>query len=200
VAEKDKEAYSEMTVAELKKILKSKKLPISGSKQKLIERLTDKDWAKKHRAEKRRKRQPSEKDKKEGKSLLRESIESILLAQIILFLILRDDFISIAFNDSYFHPVLHYILVNVLLIFFGFVFLYFLTGLENMNGFGTSSNNQSFTLLYLASLLIPVAGIIIGAVYLTNENKQTREAGTQCLIIAILSILAYWFFIFILFS
>ena len=55
MAEKDKEAYSEMTVAELKKILKSKKLPISGSKKKLIERLTDKNWKKKHELKKMKK-------------------------------------------------------------------------------------------------------------------------------------------------
>ena len=61
------------------------------------------------------------------------------------------------------------------------------------------SNEQSFALIYIASLLIPIAGIIIGANYLTNKNEQTREAGTSCLIIAILSILAYWFFIFYLF-
>ena len=52
MAEKDKEAYSEMTVAELKKILKSKKLPISGSKKELIERLTDKNWKKKNESKK----------------------------------------------------------------------------------------------------------------------------------------------------
>ena len=51
MAEKDKEAYSEMTVAELKKILKSKKLPISGSKQKLIERLINPNWKEKERKE-----------------------------------------------------------------------------------------------------------------------------------------------------
>ena len=39
--------YSKMVKADLKKILKSKKLPLSGSKQELIERLTDKNWKKK---------------------------------------------------------------------------------------------------------------------------------------------------------
>mgnify|MGYP001167675189 CR=1 FL=1 len=58
MAEKDKEAYSEMTVAELKKILKSKKLPISGSKQKLIERLINPNWKEKERSEKALKERP----------------------------------------------------------------------------------------------------------------------------------------------
>ena len=57
LAKKRKQDYSKMTVVELKQILKSKKLPVSGTKQQLIEKLTDKNWAKKYRAEKRRKQQ-----------------------------------------------------------------------------------------------------------------------------------------------
>ncbi len=44
--------YSKMVKADLKQILKSKKLPISGSKQELIERLTDKNWKKKNESKK----------------------------------------------------------------------------------------------------------------------------------------------------
>ena len=62
-------------------------------------------------------------------------------------------------------------------------------GLDNvLDSFKQSKNGQSFTLIYIVSFLIPIAGIIIGAIYLTNKDKQIREAGIMSLIIGILSI------------
>ena len=213
MAEKDKEAYSEMTVAELKKILKSKKLPISGSKKKLIERLTDKNWKKKHELKKM---------KKYG---LYTSLSSRIWEKYdleIIFLIFLSPIFVILLWFSYSVTVSEEgwsrfgwdDLVELLRVFGGGVLIILLVivpmvivaiGLDNvLDSFKQSKNGQSFTLIYIVSFLIPIAGIIIGAIYLTNKDKQIREAGIMSLIIGILSILFYWFVvtitIFYLFS
>ena len=50
---KGKRYYSKLKIPELKEILKKKKLPVSGSKSELIERLTDPDWRAKTRKAKK---------------------------------------------------------------------------------------------------------------------------------------------------
>jgi len=50
---KGKRYYSKLKIPELKEILKKKKLPVSGSKSELIERLTDPDWRTKTRKAKK---------------------------------------------------------------------------------------------------------------------------------------------------
>ena len=60
---------------------------------------------------------------------------------------------------------------------------------EPSKGKLSNSDEQSFTLLYIASFLIPIAGIIIGAIYLTNEDEETRNAGNTCLLLGIIAII-----------
>ena len=61
--------------------------------------------------------------------------------------------------------------------------------LEAFEGEPSNSDEKSFTLLYIASFLIPIAGIIIGAIYLTNEDEETRNAGNTCLLLGIIAII-----------
>ena len=213
MAEKDKEAYSEMTVAELKKILKSKKLPISGSKKELIERLTDKNWKKKHELKKMKKYglYPSLSSRIWEKYDL-EIIFLIFLSPI--FVILLWFSYSVTVSEEGWSQFGWDDLVELLRVFGGLVLICLIfivpmvivaIGLDNvLDSFKQSKNGQSFTIIYIASFIIPIAGIIIGAIYLTNKDKQIREAGIMSLIIGILSILFYWFVvtitIFYLFS
>ncbi len=60
---------------------------------------------------------------------------------------------------------------------------------EPSKGKPSNSDEKSFTLLYIASFLIPIAGIIIGAIYLTNEDEETRNAGNTCLLLGIIAII-----------
>ena len=52
-----------------------------------------------------------------------------------------------------------------------------------------STNNQSFFLFYIASFLIPIAGFIIGAIFLVSGDKETKEAGQTCVGIGVASII-----------
>ena len=210
MAEKDKEAYSEMTVAELKKILKSKKLPISGSKKKLIERLTDKNWKKKHELKKMKKYGLY--TSLSSRIWEKYNLEIVFLSPI--FVILLWFTYSVTVSEKGWSQFGWDDLVELLRMFGGLVLICLIfivpmvivaIGLDNvLDSFKQSKNGQSFTLIYIVSFLIPIAGIIIGAIYLTNKDKQIREAGIMSLIIGILSILFYWFVvtitIFYLFS
>ncbi len=40
-------------------------------------------------------------------------------------------------------------------------------------------------LLYIVSFLVPVAGIIIGVIYMGKEDEESKALGKTCLIIAI---------------
>ena len=210
MAEKDKEAYSEMTVAELKKILKSKKLPISGSKKELIERLTDKNWKKKHEFKKMKKYELY--TSLSSRIWEKYNLEIVFLSPI--FVILLWFTYSVTVSEKGWSQFGWDDLVELLRMFGGLVLICLIfivpmvivaIGLDNvLDSFKQSKNGQSFTLIYIVSFLIPIAGIIIGAIYLTNKDKQIREAGIMSLIIGILSILFYWFVvtitIFYLFS
>ena len=44
-------------------------------------------------------------------------------------------------------------------------------------------------LFYILSFLIPIAGFIVGAIYLSNNNPENQGVGKTCLIIAILAII-----------
>jgi hypothetical protein len=197
--------YSKMSIAEVKKIVKSKKLPVSGPKWRLIERLTNKNW-----------KENEEKERKERQKWMEENpihdagnnwlftkgglIFSCFTAYFLtfFFILWLEYDITKELRTNIDHSLRWAFVVCIgipIILIISFSPLFLLS--ENTP---TSKNEQSFTLVYIASLLIPVAGIIIGAVYLTNKNKQTREAGTNCLVIAIISIVAYWVFVFNLFS
>ena len=42
--------------------------------------------------------------------------------------------------------------------------------------------------LYILSLLIPIAGIIICVVFLTKSNPENKHVGKMCLILALVSV------------
>ena len=42
-------------------------------------------------------------------------------------------------------------------------------------------------LLYIASFLVPLAGIIIGVIYMGKEDEESKALGKTCLIIAIVA-------------
>ena len=42
-------------------------------------------------------------------------------------------------------------------------------------------------LLYIVSFLIPLAGIIVGVIYMGKEDEESKALGKVCLIIAIVS-------------
>ena len=43
-------------------------------------------------------------------------------------------------------------------------------------------------LLYACSLLIPLFGIVLGAVYLSWDDEEHRHVGTRCLILGVVSL------------
>ena len=43
-------------------------------------------------------------------------------------------------------------------------------------------------LLYIVSFLIPLAGIIIGVIYMGKEDEESKALGKTCLIIGIVAI------------
>ncbi len=42
-------------------------------------------------------------------------------------------------------------------------------------------------LLYIVSFLVPLAGIIIGVIYMGKEDEESKALGKTCLIIAIVA-------------
>ena len=46
-------------------------------------------------------------------------------------------------------------------------------------------------LLYIVSFLVPVAGIIIGVIYMGKEDEESKALGKTCLIIAIVAFVLY---------
>ena len=79
-------------------------------------------------------------------------------------------------------------LILFLLVLAGIVFVVLETGIDSWSQ-SAVSNNQPFFLLYIVSFLIPIVGIIIGAIYLINKDKATQNAGTTCLLVSIGSFL-----------
>lgn len=43
-------------------------------------------------------------------------------------------------------------------------------------------------MLYACSLLIPLFGIVLGAVYLSWDDEEHRHVGTRCLILGVVSL------------
>jgi hypothetical protein len=44
-------------------------------------------------------------------------------------------------------------------------------------------------LLYIVSLLIPIAGVVIGIVYYTKPDRESKHIGKMCLVLAVVSVL-----------
>ena len=59
---------------------------------------------------------------------------------------------------------------------------------ELPNEMETMVDKTSTTLLYILSFLIPLAGFIVGAIYLSKEEEHYKHIGKNCLIISILNI------------
>jgi hypothetical protein len=49
-------------------------------------------------------------------------------------------------------------------------------------------------LLYIISFLLPLAGFIIGAIYVSKDEEHFRQVGRTCLMLGLLSILFSFFF------
>lgn len=204
-----------LTVSELKEKLNLRNLPTSGNKSELIRKLlrapvekkttntkSKKKIPKKGIDKKRRKRQPSYSHTKKTQIIV--YIKFLILGLISIFVFSFLMLLAIFVIGNGLEETisdLGFIAKGAVAITVGisiaFSPLLLSSGQDNVK---KKSNEQSFALIYIASLLIPIAGIIIGAIYLTNKNEQTREAGTNCLVIAIISIVAYWVFVFNLFS
>jgi hypothetical protein len=183
--------YGKMKVAELKEILKSKKLPVSGPKWQLIERLTDKNWEKEEKAEKRRKRQQSYiTQTSENVEILIVSLVSSLLVFVLFFTILV---VLSVFGGTYSHAELgHFAVLSFggtigILIAFGIMalvmmsegFAYILTGLVLLFGFmffleiveieGIGFGVQT------SGICVSLLTILI-VLYAMNENESMIEA------------------------
>lgn len=55
--------------------------------------------------------------------------------------------------------------------------------------------DESYTFQYIISFLIPLIGFIIGAIFLTKDNKEEKEVGKGCILVAIVSVIISAFFI-----
>ena len=49
-------------------------------------------------------------------------------------------------------------------------------------------DKTSTTLLYILSFLIPLAGFIVGAIYLSKEEEHYKHIGKNCLIYSVMNI------------
>lgn len=53
--------------------------------------------------------------------------------------------------------------------------------------YGQQTDSGLAFLLYIISFMVPLAGFIIGAIYLSKEEEHERHIGRTCLIIALLT-------------
>lgn len=63
-----------------------------------------------------------------------------------------------------------------------------------------TNNGSSNTFLYVLSFLIPLVGIIAGAIFLTNSDESKKSAGKTCVILGLVGPALYVILIVILFS
>lgn len=54
-----------------------------------------------------------------------------------------------------------------------------------------ASQHESYGTLSLISILIPLAGIILGIAYLTKEDRLDRKLGEHLLVVGVFSIMIY---------
>ena len=59
---------------------------------------------------------------------------------------------------------------------------------ELPNEMETMVDKTSTTLLYILSFLIPLAGFIVGAIYLSKEEEHYKHIGKNCLIYSVMNI------------
>ena len=56
------------------------------------------------------------------------------------------------------------------------------------------------TLLYILSFLIPLAGFIVGAIYLSKEEEHYKHVGKNCLIFSVMNIVIGFIMVALLFA
>ena len=54
-------------------------------------------------------------------------------------------------------------------------------------------DKETLFMLYSISLLIPIAGIIIGAMYVSRNKKELQSVGKNCLVCSLFSMLLFIF-------
>jgi len=195
------EDFSKFSVDELKSKLKEAGLPVSGKKALLIERLE---------SNKKTQFEIFIKDWVYTKGSICFSL--IIYYTIIFYLVIDffapgcpyvgmtdcDTFYSDYDNGSTTNDVFEADLGH-----YSFLTLFFGTGIlisilvsflpawaeEFSSRTSTPSKGNSFTLFYIASFLIPIAGFIIGAIFLVSGDNNTKEAGQTCVGIGIASII-----------
>ena len=207
INKKRKLDYSKLKISELKEILKEKKLPVSGNKSELIERLTDPNW------------KPKARKTKNGVPFYDKPLFQIIAAWLFLTLwglnlnyqsikadtprrlgdgsytperditeFTSEEIIQIFTYDNYLALIFPFLVT--MLIPLG---LLLLTGLLTPSKLFASAKhsigNNSFFFFYIASFLIPIAGIIIGAIFLVSGDKETKKAGQTCVGIGVASII-----------
>lgn len=68
-------------------------------------------------------------------------------------------------------------------------------GYEELDDYETDNNSdkRSFAINYAFSVLIPLVGLIMGAIFLTRANTEEHDAGIFCIVISIVSAALYAF-------
>ena len=64
----------------------------------------------------------------------------------------------------------------------------------------SEKNGFDATLFYILSFLIPIAGFIVGAMYIAKEEEKYRRVGENCMKWAIVSIVIWFILILAMFS
>jgi predicted RNA-binding Zn-ribbon protein involved in translation (DUF1610 family) len=217
LAKKRKQDYSKCNVSELKEILKEKKLPVSGTKSELIGRLMDPDW----RPKTRKAKMSEEENEIGGKGILAFIFFFYLMGVYFNYGNVKEQsrrrlsdgsYTSAKEITEFTSDEIMQILItnnNNLAVVFPFMalFLMFVGGVigelfaKGSDSWSESAmnNNRSFFHLYIVSFLIPIAGIIIGAFYMINEDKTIQNAGSNCILVSLGAILLYWTSVFSLF-
>ncbi|RZD33485.1 MAG: hypothetical protein CXT75_11695 [Methanobacteriota archaeon] len=61
-------------------------------------------------------------------------------------------------------------------------------------------NDTTVTLLYFGSFLVPLAGVIVGAIYISKDEEHYKYVGKNCLIWALINIILTFIFLASLFA
>jgi len=70
-------------------------------------------------------------------------------------------------------------------------------GIESME---IKVDKTATTLLYILSFLIPLAGFIVGAIYLSKEEEHYKHVGKNCLIFSVMNIVIGFIMVALLFA
>ena len=127
------------------------------------------------------------------------------LPKLLLFGILQGIFLIFFWFDLYLPKRVSIIVSSIFFI----PFLYYSIGFDKevrelpekaIESMEIKVDKTATTLLYILSFLIPLAGFIVGAIYLSKEEEHYKHVGKNCLIFSVLNIVMGFLMVALLFA